>query len=353
MADLHQDAVVVDCHHDLIMSVVRQPVLGDRGTFERRWIPELRAGGVDVQVVPISTESTTPEISLRQGLQQISAFYREVDLNSEAVAACTSGKEIADALAAGKIAMVLSLEGASLLGNEPSLVPMLHRLGVRMISFTHMGRSWLGDGSGENDTGGRLTRNGVKVLAEMERLGILMDVSHLGIASTEHVLELATRPLIASHSSARAVWDHHRNLTDSQLRGIAQTGGVIGATAIPGFVDAENPTVERMVDHIEHMVEIVGDQHVGLGPDFIVEIYDDMLPERARVHVEGLDARARIPDLFSSRHLPLLTQTLQRRGFSEHQIRGILGLNFLRVFELVMGIPSDRVHVAPEATAKF
>jgi membrane dipeptidase len=222
-----------------------------------------------------------------------------------------------------------------------------------MISFTHMGRSWLGDGSGENDTGGRLTRTGVGVLSEMERLGILMDVSHLGIAGTEHVLELATRPVIASHSSARAVWDHHRNLTDEQLRGVARTGGVIGATAIPGFVDAGKPTADRMVDHIEHMVEIVGPEHVGLGPDFIVEIYDDMLPAHATVHVEGLDARARIPDLFSSRHLPLVTEILQRRGFSDQQIRGILGLNFLRVFRAVMGVGREGARLVPDASARF
>jgi membrane dipeptidase len=353
MGELHEDAVVLDCHHDLILSVARQAILGERGTFRHRWIPELRAGGVNVQVIPISTESTTPEISLRQALQHLSAFYREVELNAGEVAACTNGAEIDGALRDGKIAMVLALEGASLLGNEPSLVPIVHRLGVRMISFTHMGRSWLGDGSGENHTGGRLTRAGVQVLAEMERLGILMDVSHLGIASTEHVLELATRPVIASHSSARALWDHHRNLTDDQLRGVARTGGVIGATAIPGFVNADEPTADRMVDHIEHMVEIVGPEHVGLGPDFIVEIYDDMLPAHAVMHVEGLDARARIPDLFSSRHLPLVTEILQRRGFADQQIRGILGLNFLRVFQQVMGVAGDGAPLVPEASARF
>lgn len=341
MSNLHQDAIVLDCHNDLIMPCLHLDTLGERATFKHRWIPELRAGGVNVQVVPIFAESIHPESALREALQYIAAFYREVEANPYDVAHCLDGLEIRGALDSGRIAMVLALEGASCLGNEPSLVRVFHRLGVRMISFTHMGRSWLADGSGENDTGGRLTRTGRAALAEMERLGILMDVSHLGLAGTEQVLQLATRPLIASHSSARAICDHHRNLYDEQMRAIAATGGVIGVNLVAGFIDPDNPTVDRAVDHIEHMVGVAGWDHIGLGPDFIVEIFDDFYPKDMNLVIEGLDARAAIPDLYGARHLPNLTEVMVRRGFTEEQVRGILGLNFLRVFDEVIGVPHD------------
>ncbi len=171
----------------------------------------MRAGGVNVQVVPVFAESTHPESSLREALQYVSAFYRVAEANPDSVAHCLDATAIRAALAGGKIVMLLALEGASCLGNEPSLVQVFHRLGVRMISFTHKGRSWLADGSGENDTGGRLIRAGRAALAETERLGILMDVSHLGIAGTDHDLELVTRPVVASHSSARAIGDSRKS----------------------------------------------------------------------------------------------------------------------------------------------
>jgi membrane dipeptidase len=339
--DLHRDAIVVDCHNDLIMTCAHLAMLRERATFAQRWIPELRAGGVDVQVVPIWTESTNPESSLRMALQHISAFYREVDANASLVAACGTGSEIHSAVAAGRIAMILALEGASCLGNEPSLVALFFRLGVRMISFTHYGRSWLADGSGENDTGGRLTRAGVATLAEMERLGIVADVSHLGLESTRHLVELATRPVVASHSSARALRDHHRNLTDEQIRAIAATGGVVGVNVFPAYIDPERPTIRRVGDHVEHIANVAGPQHVGLGPDFIVEIYDDIYPPHAQLGTgtEGIDPRQRIDGLHAPRHLPALTEELIRRGFSDGVIRDILGRNFLRVFDEVLGRP--------------
>jgi membrane dipeptidase len=338
-AEIHRDAVVVDAHNDLLLTTVLD-YLGERATFKQRWIPELREGGVDVQVVPVYTEAHNPEAALRETLRLIAAFHREVGANPGDVAACISGDEIRRAVNEGKIAMVLALEGASCLGPDASLVPLFHRLGVRMISFTHMGRSWLADGSGENGTGGRLTRAGVQVLAEMERLGIVMDVSHLGVAGTDHVLELAHRPVIASHSSAHALRAHHRNLTDEQLRAIAATGGVIGVNLLPAFIDPTTPTIDRAVDHVEHMAEIAGAEHVGLGPDFIVEIFDDTYPKEVPLIIEGVDARQPIPGLFSSRHLPALTEAMVRRGFTEAQLEGILGANFLRVFDEVLGVPS-------------
>jgi membrane dipeptidase len=335
---LHTDAVVVDTHNDLLLTCVREDTLGPRGTFAQRWIPELRAGGVDVQIVPVFAESTNPESALRSALQTIAAFYREVRANGDDVAACVTGPEIRAAVEAGKIAMVLGLEGASCLGNEPSLVELFHRLGIRMISFTHMGRSWLADGSRENDTGGRLTSTGVAVLEEMERLGIIVDLSHIGLSSTHHILELATRPVVASHSSARALEDHHRNLADQQAASIAKNGGVIGVNMLPMFIDPARPTVARVADHIEHFLEVAGPKHVGLGPDFIVEIYDDLYPPHVSLKAGGRDPRQRIPDLYAPRHLPAITEELLRRRVEEDCIRDILGRNFLRVFDEVMGV---------------
>lgn len=336
-AQLHDEAIVVDCHNDLIQTCVRLSMLGPRGTFRHRWIPELRAGGVDVQVVPVFAESSVPEGSLRTALQQIAAFHREVEANPAEVAACRTGAEIRAAVADGKIAMVLALEGASCLGNEPSLLPLFHQLGIRMISFAHFGRSWLADGSGENATGGRLTRVGVSVLREMERLGIVADVSHIGVESTSHILELSTRPVVASHSAARAIRDHHRNLTDEQIGGIARTRGVIGVNCLPGYIDAEQPSIARVVDHIDHIAEVAGPQHVGLGPDFFVEIAEDTVAANMSLALEGIDARERIEELYAPRHLPKLTEELVRRGWDQSAISGFLGGNFLRVFDEVFG----------------
>ncbi len=339
-ARLHRDAIVVDTHNDLVLSLTA-PGLGERGTLKHRWLPELRAGGVDVQVCPLYSDPQIPEAHLRQTLRQIAALKREAALNADEVAICRSGAEIDAVVADGKIALVIAMEGALALGPDDSILEIFYELGVRMISFTHMSRTLLADGSGEDETGSRLPHAGVAVLREMERLGIVFDVSHLGVAGVEHVLELATRPVIASHSAARALRDHHRNLTDEQLRGIAATGGVIGLNLLACFIDAENPTIDRVVDHYEHLVDVVGVEHVGVGPDFIADIYDDLYPAHADLSSEGLDTRLNIEGLHASRHLPNLTAALLRRGFNERDIRLILGENYLRLFREVMGVPAD------------
>jgi len=332
---LHDEAVVVDSHNDLVLSLTA-PGLGERGTFEHRWLPELRAGGVDVQVCALYSDPDIPEAHLRQTLRQIATLKHEVALNPDDLAICRTGSEIDAAVADGKIALVLAMEGALALGPDESLVETFFELGVRMISFTHMGRTLLADGSGEDAAGSRLTRAGVAVLGEMDRLGIVFDVSHLGAAGVEHTLEVATRPVIASHSAARALRDHHRNLTDEQLRGIAATGGVVGVNLLACFIDQDDPTIDRVVDHYEHLVGVVGVEHVGVGPDFISDIQNDLHPAHADLRSEGLDPRLNIEDLYASRHLPNLTEALLRRGFAEDDVRLILGENYLRVFRDVM-----------------
>jgi membrane dipeptidase len=172
----------------------------------------------------------------------------------------------------------------------------------------------------------------------MEGLGILMDVSHLSAGGTDHVLELATRPVVASHSSAHALCEHHRNLTDARLKGIASTGGVVGVNFFYGFIDPAAPTVDRLVDHIEHIASVAGVDHVGLGPDFIKEVFDELPPPPEENVLDGLDDTVVIAGLEGPAGLPLVTDALVRRGWRENDIRKVLGENWLRVFRSELGV---------------
>ncbi len=339
---LHTSAIVADTHNDLLMAVVARPPDRWAGYFRERWLPQLRDGGVDVQVLPVFIDSSfRPEGALRQTLRMIEAAHRLADGNPDEVALCLDGAAIDATLASGRIALVLALEGCPAIDDDVELVETMHRLGVRIASLVHFGRTALADGSGEDGTGGRLTRAGVAALAEMERLGMLFDVSHLGAAGVEHVLELATRPVIATHSSARALRDHHRNLTDAQLKGIATGGGVICVNFFAGFLDEAEHTVERLVDHILHVAEVAGIDHVGIGPDFIAEVEHDLWPAWCDDYtVEGIDIRSCVPGLEGPRGLPLVTAALVQRGLDADAIGKVLGGNVVRLMRAELGRPA-------------
>jgi membrane dipeptidase len=333
---LHQDAVVVDAHNDLpVLLLLRNRELGAQGSeryWSERWVPEARAGGVDVQVLPIYVAPEAAESSLRVTLLQLEALEREAAQTPE-VALCRTGAEIDAALADGRIALLLALEGTQGIGADVELFSVFHRLGVRMVSFTHWSRALLAEGSADEDTGSRLPAAGVRAVSELERLGILLDVSHLAAPSVDHVLELATRTVVASHSCSRALRDHHRNLSDEHLRAIAATGGVIGMNVLPTFVHETEPTIDRVVDHLEHMVEVAGIDHVGLGPDFLRELMDAVYPQYEQFfRFGGVDLKGVVPGLAGERDLPNLTERMLERGWAEADVRQVLGENWLRVF---------------------
>jgi membrane dipeptidase len=333
---IHHDAVVVDAHNDLpVLLLLRNRQLGRQGVeryWSERWLPEARAGGVDVQVLPVYVAPSVAEASLRSTLLQLELIEREAAQTPE-VALCRSGAEIDAALADGKIALLLALEGTPGIGADVELFGVMHRLGVRLVSFTHWSRALLAEGSADEATGSRLPAAGVRAVGELERLGILLDVSHLAAPSVDHVLELATRTVVATHSCARALRDHHRNLSDEHLRGIAATGGVIGMNVIPTFVDGTAPSIDRVVDHIEHIASVAGIDHVGLGPDFIRAYIDALFPQyESYVDLEDVDMKAIVPGFGRERDLPNLTARLLERGWSEADVRKVLGENWLRVF---------------------
>ena len=338
MTQLHHDAVVVDCHNDLIILVDHWDQRGNREHFKQFWLPELRAGGVDVQVLPICLEEQfQSEGGLRRTLLLVERIHRLAEEHPEDVALCLTAADIDAAVAGGRIALLIALEGAHGIGQDPALIDTMHRVGVRVASMAHLGRTFLADGSGLDDTSrSRLTPQGVEVLQRMEHLGMVFDISHLGLGGVENVLEVATRPFLATHSACLGITDVHRNLGDDQIRGIADLGGVIGvAAAIPFFIDPATPTAERVVDHIEHVVDLVGIDHVGLGPDFIDDYYRQIfggwnLPP-------GFSADFEHAEVSRPSDLPKVTDALLRRGFGDDDVRKVLGGNVLRVLRDVLG----------------
>ena len=342
--ELHQRAVVADTHNDLLCSVVLRPVAQWPDYFRAQWLPQLRAGGVDIQVLPVFIDDTfRPEGALRQTLRMIEAAHRIAEGNADEVSLCLDGADVDRALAAGRIALVLALESAPGIDADVELLTTLFRLGVRIASLAHFGRTALADGSAEDAAGSRLTAAGVEALAEMERLGMLFDVSHLGAAGVDHVLELATRPVMATHSSARALRDHHRNLTDERLAAIAAGGGVVCVNFFPGFLDEHEPSLARLADHIEHVAKVAGADHVGIGPDFVVEVLRDVLPGGLEVGpMAGCDPFAILPGLAGPEGLPLLTAELLSRGLDEAAVAATLGGNVLRLFRAELGVPAGR-----------
>ena len=328
-----------DAHNDLLMLV--QHFRADPGYFERNWLPQLRAGQVATQVLPVFVdEEWLPELALRQTFRLIETALSVAE-SCEGLSLCREPGDVERALAAGRIGIVLALEGCPAVGPDVELLRTFFRLGVRVASLTHFGRNSLADGSAEDGTGGRLTRAGTDAVRLMQELGILVDVSHLSLEGTRHVLELATRPVMATHSSCRALREHHRNLPDAEMRAIAATGGVIGINFFPLFVSAGEATISDVADHIEHAISVAGVGNVGLGPDFTREIaavlYGGEQGERGAGVIEGCDMTAAVPGLAGPADLPALAAALSGRGHSPADVAAVMGGNLRRLLNESIG----------------
>jgi len=321
---LHRHALVVDTHCDTLMKLIpekeRKPQprrLGERSDQGHIDLPRLIDGGVDCQTFAIYTgEHENEPWALRTALQMVDLLDRECKAN-EGIVQVRSYDEILAANRVGKVAALLSIEGAEPLMGDLGVLRIFHKLGVRMLSFTWNWRTPFADGLSAKRAESKLTDLGVEALREVERLGIVYDVSHLSDSCFWDVVDVKEGPFIASHSNCRAVCDHQRNLTDDMIRALADHGGVMGMNFAPAFVDKNRATVERLVDHIDHIVKLVGIDYVGLGSDF----------DGIGSTPEGLEDVTKMPNI---------TRELVRRGYSDEDIEKILGGNHLRVFKEVL-----------------
>jgi membrane dipeptidase len=330
--DIHKKSVVVDTHCDTLkcltpeftrvigsMWVDRSKIgMGVRSDLGHVDLPRLKEGGVDCQIFAISSaRDRTPPYALRTALEMIDVFYRECMKNPDAMQTVYSHDDILEAKEAGRIAAMLSIEGADVIEGKISMLRVFHRLGVRMVGLVHSLRNLLADGVTDARTGGGLSKLGMQAIEELDRLGMIIDVSHINDQGFWDVVDLANGPIIASHSNSRAICDHPRNMTDDMIKALAEKGGVMGMNFAPSFVHPTSPSVSTLVDHIDHIVDLVGPDHVGLGSDF------DGIPFTPA----GLEDVARMPNI---------TEELIERGYVREDLEKILGLNHLKLIKNVI-----------------
>ncbi len=322
---LHGRAIVCDGHCDTILELEHQKrSLGQRSNQGHVDLPRLLEGGVTAQLFALFVEDAyLPGEAVRRTLQLLDRFYQEIEANAGRIFLATCAADVRRAKAEGQVAALLGIEGGEALEGDLAALRVYYRLGVRLLTLTWNRRNALADGGREARTGGGLTNLGVEAVQEMNRLGMLVDIAHLAPAGVRDVLQVSQAPIVASHANARAVHDHRRNLSDEQARAVADKGGLIGVTFVPSFIDPQNPSLERLVDHVVHLLQVAGEDHVGVGSDFDgfgfggpAEQFQD------------------IPDVS---HLPRLTAALLRRGLSERVVEKVLGENFLRVLAEVVG----------------
>jgi len=321
-------APVVDAHCDTLLKV--EPGagrrLGTRRTDTQVDLPRLVEAGVAGQFFACYIE---PEYlngrALERVLVLIERFYTEAEAYPDLLRPVTGAAGIRMCHRERKVGGLLTVEGGEVLQGNLEVLGALYRLGVRSITLTWNFRNTIADGVWEARTGGGLTRFGVEVVQEMGRLGMLVDVSHLSEAGFWDVLEVARGPVVATHSNARAVCDHPRNLSDAQIKALASSGGVIGLNSAPAFVrppgsqEGAGGTSARLadlLDHADHVIGLVGPDHLGLGLD-----------------LDGISRT--LEDFGDVSRLPALVQGLLERGHSEETVTKVLGGNFLRVMERV------------------
>jgi membrane dipeptidase len=330
---LHDRAIVIDATCPLLV----------RPEYLDRWI----AGGATAVAPSLATENS------RAALRAIAAWLRRIQQSAGALRLVLHADDIVAAKRDRATGIIFHFQGTDPVEDDLTLLDVYHRLGVRIIQLTYNRKNRVGDGCEERTDAG-LSRFGVRLIREMNRLGILVDCSHTGVRTTLDAMEVSSAPVVFTHANARAVHPSARNLTDEQIRRVAATGGVIGMVGFPAFVSADaRPTIEALIRHIDYIARLVGPQHIGLGIDYFVGMAGVSTDEQAQTIYQGVvdsgiwepanyppppwyyPAGMELPD-----GLPRLTDALVRHGYTDADIEGILGANFLRVFREVWGSAS-------------
>lgn len=350
---LQRASFVVDTHNDITSPITDEGFdLGARDTSGKIQtdIPRMKEGGLNVEFfsIYVAAKYAKEGGSARRAMEMIDGVYEQVRRHPESLGMASTVADIRRIRRSGKIAALMGIEGGHAIEDSLSALRLFHRLGIRYMTLTHTNTNNWADSAGgignppELRHGG-LSDFGKEVIREMNRLGMMVDISHVGDETFQDVIETTEAPVIASHSSCRALTNVPRNMTDDMLRALAKNGGVIMINFYNGFINteyakpgdpvptksAQTATMDMLMAHFEHAIKVAGIGHVGIGSDF--DGVDGLLP----------------PGMEDVSKLPTITYELLKRGHSEADVKKVLGENLLRVMT-----ENERVAKRLQATGK-
>ena len=280
-----------------------------------------------------------PQADFNEFLRGVYDSYTWIENNADRATLITSVDDIEMAKKDKKFGLILGTQSAKFLGDDLTKLGIARKLGLMIIQLTYQRRNYVGDGCGERTDSG-LSKFGIKLIEEMDKLGIVIDLSHVGKTTTMDAMEVSKNPVIFSHSSAKALLNHGRNIDDEQIKTVAEKKGVVGICSWspllvrPPYTD--NPKLETLLDHIDYVVKLVGVDHVGFGLDIpegwikedfeaTKKLFPEVYPTRFEEWpMEGLESTTKMLNL---------TMGLVARGYSDQDIGRMLGGNFIRVFK--------------------
>jgi membrane dipeptidase len=387
---LHKSSIVIDGHNDIPSPMVDDDfdlATNSAGTFHKvdgtpyhTDLARLKASGITGEFMSIYVGGDTWKEgrAMVRAMDLIDATYREAEKHPQQVSMCFTADEIRRAKRAGKVCLLMGIEGGYVIEDSLYALRNFYRLGIRYMTLTHnVSHNWADAHRGEVKNNG-LSEFGKEVVREMNRLGMLVDISHVSVKVMNDVLDVSKSPIIASHSSARGISDHTRNVPDEVLKRVAQNGGVIMINFYPSFLDertnreenersarlkpqldalreqfkknpqgyneaerkllAANPIYvadyKRIVDHIDHMKKVAGIDIVGIGSDF------DGVPFLP-AGMNGME------------DLALVTYEMLRRGYTDQEVKKVLGENFLRAFARAEKVAGNRQVSGQGSMLKF
>ncbi len=323
---------VLDSHCDTPSRMMRGADIGIDNEGGHVDLPKLKAGRVDASFFALYTSANlTPDEATRRALEMLAGVYDAIDANPDKVAMALSPQQALDNKARGLISILVGMENGAPIQKSLPLLRLFYRMGVRYMTLTHNGDNEIADSAAGAGRWHGLSPFGREVVGEMNRLGMIIDVAHVSDETFYDVIRYSESPVVSTHSCCRALAGHRRNMTDDMLRTLAAHGGVMQVNFYPVFLsdeyadgfdednpdDRPRPSYKRIVDHIDHAVDVAGIDHVGIGSDF----------DGIEVTPEGMENISMLPKIFDEMTL---------RGYSNRDIEKVAGKNFLRVFNEVI-----------------